>query len=126
MVESLPPPRRIDQLALTAASSTSSTNGGGLSSKANPLSARPISAIMTLCGVRPSSAESNEDSKEGIIFDARRMQAKRKSVISMSEPAIGVSNVSKRIQSRRIFSRLPNSIASAPMGVVVIPDDDNQ
>lgn len=126
MVESLPPHRRIDQLSLTAALPTYPTTGVGLSSEAKPLSALPISAIMPFGGVRPSFAESSEDSKEGIILDALRMQAKRKVMMAMGKPAIGVPNVANRFQTKHIFSRLLNSIASALSGVVLIPDDDSQ
>lgn len=126
LVKILPSPHWIDQFALTAASPTSPTTGGGLSSEADPLSAHPISSVMSLGGVRPSSAESSEDNKEGIILDARCMQAKREVMMAMGEPATGVSNVAKRVQTRRDFSCLLNSITSAPSGVVVIPDDDNQ
>lgn len=73
LVERLPPPRRIDQLALTAASPTSPITGGGSSSEANPLSALPILSIMPLGGVFPSSIEKSEDNKEGIIFHFQRM-----------------------------------------------------
>lgn len=36
---------------------------------------------MPLGGVDPSSAESSEDNKDGIMSDIRRMQAKRKVVL---------------------------------------------
>lgn len=126
MVECLPLLHRIDQLVWTAASPTSLMDGGGLSSEANPLSARPISAIMPLGGVHSSSVESSEDSKEGVIFDIRCMHAKRKVVMAMGELVTGVPNIAKRIQTRRSFSCLLNSIASAPTGEVVISDDDIQ
>ena len=69
LVDRLPPPRRLDQLALTAA--PSAPPAGSSASEGDPLNASPISAVMPLGGTRSSSVEGNEDSKEGIIVDAR-------------------------------------------------------
>ena len=87
LVDRLPPPHRMDQLALTIAPPIPPM--GSLASEENPLHARPISAVMPLGGVPSSSMEDNEDSKEGIIADVRRTQAKRKAVWAMGEPVTG-------------------------------------
>lgn len=88
LVDCLPPPHRLDQLALTTAMPVPTVAGEGSSStEVNPLAARPISVIMSLGGAHHSSAENDEDKKDGIISDVRRMQAKRKVVLAMGETA---------------------------------------
>lgn len=74
-----------------------STGGQGSSSAAvDPLAARPISAIMPQGGARHTSIEGNKNSKNGIISDVRRMQAKRKVVLAMGEAVADVPNVAKK------------------------------
>ena len=65
LVDLLPPPRRMDRLALTAAPSVSPVSGSA--SEMDPLHARPLSVVMPLSGTRASSLKSSEDSKEGIV-----------------------------------------------------------
>ena len=84
LVDLLPPPRRMDWLALTVASSISPVSGSA--SEMDPLQARPLSFVMPLSGTRASSLVSTEDSKEGIIVDARRMQAKSRSLVPLMLP----------------------------------------
>lgn len=127
LVDRLPMPRQLDQLALTVDMSTPPAAGEGSSSvKLNPLVAHPISAIMPLGGSHHSSAESDEDNKDGINSDVRRIQAKRKVILAMAETVIGVPNVTKRVQTKHIFSRLLNSISSTLAAIILIPYDDTQ
>lgn len=98
LVNRLPLPHRLDQLALTAAMLVPLAAGEGSSpAQVNPLAARLISAIMPSSGAHHSSAESDEDHKDSIISDVRRMQAKRKVVLAMGETFTSVPNVAKRV-----------------------------
>lgn len=127
LVDRLPLPRQLDQLALTAAMSTPPVAGEGSSSvKLNPLVSRPILAIMPLGGAHHSSAESDEDNKDGINSDVWRIQAKRKAILAMGETVIGVPNFVKQVQTKHSFSRLLNSISSTLAAIILIPDDDTQ
>lgn len=95
LVDLLPPPRRMDRLALTVAPSVSPVSGSA--SEMDPLHPCHLSAVMPLIGTRASSLESSEYSKEAIIADVQRMQAKRKAILAMGEPVVGASNVAKRV-----------------------------
>lgn len=55
-----------------------------------------VSAIMPQGGARHTSIEGNKNSKDGIISDVRRMQAKRKVVLAMGEVVADVPNVAKK------------------------------
>lgn len=94
--------------------------------EADPLAVCPISSVMTLDGAHHTSTRGDEDSKDGIIFDARRLQAKRKAILAMGEAVTGAPNVVNRVQTRRRFSCLLSSISLSPAAIVVIPDDDAQ
>lgn len=53
------------------------------SAEADPLVVRLISTVMPFGGAHPTSVDDDEDSKDDIILDARRLQAKRKALIAM-------------------------------------------
>lgn len=100
LVESLPPPCHIDQLALTAATpSPPVTEGTSASVEETPLTTCPISTVAPTVRAYSSSAEVVKDSKDGIISDVRRVQAKRKAVLAMGEAFTGALNIGKRVQS---------------------------
>lgn len=65
-----------------------------------------------------------EDSRDDIISDAHQVFAKWKSILAMGEVSTGALKIGKRVQSRRNFTHLLNSISSTPEVIVVIPDDD--
>lgn len=46
--------------------------------------------------------------------------------MAMGEAITDAFNIGKRVQSRRNFTRLLNSISSTPEAIVVIPDDNVQ
>lgn len=127
LVNCLHPPRWLYQLDFTAAMYVPpAAEEGSSSADVDPLAARPISAIILLGSVHRSSADSDDDNKEGIISDVRLMHAKRKVVLAMGEIVTSVPTVAKRVQTRRSFSYLLNSISSTPVAIVVIPDHDIQ
>lgn len=97
-IDHLPQPRRFDQLALIAAMPIPpTTREDSLSAEVDPLVVLPISAVTPLGGAYPTSADDDEDSKDGIISDARRLQAKKKALLAMGEQVTGAPNVSMHV-----------------------------
>lgn len=98
LIDRLPPPRWLDQLAMnTAMPIPQKITEGSSSAEADPLAVRPISSVMPLGGAHPASAVDDEDSKDGIISDARRLQAKKKALLAMGEQVTGAPNVSMHV-----------------------------
>lgn len=98
LVDHLPPPRHLDQLAVTTAAFTPPVVGGTSKSVGgNALAAFPVSTIVPLSGSYSYSTEVEEDSKDIIIFDVRHMQVKRKAVLTMGETVTSAPNVAKRV-----------------------------
>lgn len=87
---------------------------------------RPISTVIPPSATYSGHTKVVEDSKDGIISDARWAIAKRKSILAIRETFNDAFNIGRRVQSRHNFTRLLNSISYTPKAVVVIPDDDAQ
>lgn len=99
-------------------------NGSSVSAGEPPLAARPISTIAPPSGAFPGPTEVVEDSRDDIISDAHRVFSKWKAILAIGEVYTGALKIGKRVQSRRNFTHLLNSISSTPEVIVVIPDDD--
>lgn len=127
LVETLPSPYRADQLALTSSTSVSPVAEGLLASAGeSPLAPQPISIVAPSSASCSGHTEIVEDSKDSIISNAPRVIAKRKVDLAMGEASTGAFNIGRRIQSRRNFARVMNSISSTSEAIVVIPNDDIQ
>lgn len=59
------------------------------------MAACPLSIVVPLSCTYSNSDEVEEDSKVGIISDARHMEAKRKAILAMDETINGAPNVTK-------------------------------
>lgn len=98
LIDRLPPPRRLDQIALTAALPVPPVVREGSSSDGvNPLAIHRISTVVPLGRSRPIYAEEDEDNKDGVISDVRHMHAKRKAILALGETVTGAPNVAKLV-----------------------------
>lgn len=98
MVDSIHPPRCLDQLALSVTVPVPPVvEGEPTLVGGTPLAAHPISTVVPLVGTHSGSVDTTKDSKEGIILDVYRLQAKRKVVLAMGEMVTGALNIGKQI-----------------------------
>lgn len=128
MVDCLPLPRCVDQIALTIAASAPSAVGRTptTSVAVGVVATHPYTTIAPMNGTCSSSVGVDEYNKDGIIFDVRRVQAKRKTILAMGKTVTGAPNVTKRVQMGLGFARLLNSLSSTPLALVEILDDNVQ
>lgn len=124
LVETLPPPRRANRLALTATPVPPMVEASSTSIGEPPLAVWTISAVVPPSATCSGLMEVVEDSKDGIISEVRRAIAKRKAILAMGETSTDAFNMRRRVQSRRNFTRLLNSISFTPEVVFMIPDND--
>lgn len=115
LVKTLPPPRRANCLVLTVVTSIPPVaEGSSASGEYSHLAPQPILIVAPSFGACSSHTKMVEDSKDGIISDARRVIAKRKVILVMGETSNSAFNIRRSVQSRRTFTRLLNSISSTP------------